>query len=124
VRVMTGLLANIEVKEDVCRAAASDASLLATDLADHLVSNGLAFREAHHVVGKAVAAAEAKGVSLDKLTPTQMAAIHPALNGYSADVFSLDRAMQRRTLPGSPGLTQVKQQLGRWKKILTSPKRR
>jgi hypothetical protein len=48
-----------------------------------------------------------------------MADIHPALKDYSADVFSLDRAMQRRNLPGSPGVKPVKQQLARWKKILS-----
>jgi argininosuccinate lyase len=119
VRVMTGLIENIEVNQNVCHAAASDSSLLATDLADHLVGKGLPFREAHHAVGKAVAAAEARGVALDQLTPAELAAVHPALNGYSADVFQLDRAMERRALLGAPGRRQVNQQLARWQKILT-----
>jgi argininosuccinate lyase len=118
VRVMTGLIENIEVKEDVCRAAASDVSLLATDLADHLVRAGIPFRDAHHIVGKAVAAAEAAGVALDKLSPEQLAAIHPALDKSTKSVFALDRAMDQRTIPGSPGRAQVKQQLDRWQEIL------
>jgi argininosuccinate lyase len=118
VRVMTGLIENIEVKEDVCRAAASDVSLLATDLADHLVRTGIPFRDAHHIVGKAVAAAEAAGVALDKLSPEQLAAIHPALDKSAKSVFALDRAMDQRTILGSPGRAQVKQQIDRWQEIL------
>jgi argininosuccinate lyase len=124
VRVMIGLIENVEVKEEVCRAAASDPSLLATDLADHLVRNGLPFREAHHLVGKAVAAAEAHGVAIDRLTAAQLCSIHPALNGFSADIFKLDAAMQRRELTGAPGARQVKEQLARWRKVLKGAERR
>ena len=41
--------------------------LLATDLADFLVSKGLPFRQAHHVVGELVGLAESKGVSLTEI---------------------------------------------------------
>src|SRR6185503_13696998 len=110
VRVMTGLIANIDVNENICRAAASDPLLLATDLADQLVREGIPFRQAHHIVGKAVALAEQHGIPLDKLSSAELAKIDPALKTCSGDVFSLDRAMERRAGIGAPGARQIKQQ--------------
>ena len=47
---------------DRMRAAAAAGHSTATDLADWLAGEGVPFREAHHIAGRAVAAAEAKGV--------------------------------------------------------------
>ena len=71
-----------------------------------------------------MAVAEAKGVSIDRLAAAERAAIHPALKGSLADVFSLDKAMRRRPLEGSPGADLVREQLARWKKVLDGSKRR
>ena len=64
------------------RAAAGGGYSTATDLADWLVrSLGMPFREAHHVTGRIVAAAEAKGLPLDKLPLAAMQAVEPAHHG-------------------------------------------
>ncbi len=55
--IFTEMLGNIEVNGDACARAAADPLLLATDLADWLVRKGVPFREAHHLVGSAVALA-------------------------------------------------------------------
>ena len=56
--VTAGALDGAEIKEENCRFAASDPLLLATDLADYLVEQGVPFRQAHHVVGSLVARSE------------------------------------------------------------------
>ena len=62
------------------RAAAGAGFSTATDLADWLVRVlGLPFREAHHVTGRIVAAAEAKGVTLEKLPLAAMQAVEPRI---------------------------------------------
>ena len=48
-------------------AAATMGYTTATDLADYLVRQGLAFRDAHEVVGRAVAHAVAGGVALEQV---------------------------------------------------------
>ena len=58
--VTAGALDGAVINEDQCRAAASDPLLLATDLADYLVEQGVPFRQAHHVVGALVSLAEEK----------------------------------------------------------------
>ena len=50
------------------RAAADNPALGATDLAEEMVRGGMAFRSARGSVGRAVRAAEAKGVSLRELS--------------------------------------------------------
>ena len=52
--VMPGLVMGLEFDTERMRAAAQDAALGATDLAEELVRGGLPFRTAHELVGKLV----------------------------------------------------------------------
>ncbi len=54
-RAFADMLPAIQVREESMRTAARDGFSTATDLADYLVRKGLAFRDAHEVVGLAVA---------------------------------------------------------------------
>lgn len=103
-----------------CRAAVADPALLATDLADYLVERGVAFREAHHVVGKLVGLAEAQACALDKLADKDVLPIHPKLAADWREVFNLERALSRRERPGMPGPKQIAERLAYWKTILAS----
>jgi argininosuccinate lyase len=98
----------MEIRTDRCRAAASDPMLLATDLADWLVKQGVPFRHAHELVGKAVAESIATGVPLDQL---DLPAIDPAYTADAKSVFSLDRALAARTNPGAPNPENVKAEI-------------
>ena len=118
VRLMGAMLANTTVKPEVCRAAAADPLLLATDLADYLVRKGLPFRQAHHVVGAAVALAEREGRALDCLTLAEFRGISDRFEPDVREIFDLDRAMARRTLTGSPGTREVKRQIRSWQRRL------
>ncbi|MBI3880664.1 MAG: argininosuccinate lyase [Verrucomicrobia bacterium] len=118
VRLMAAMLNHTTVKADVCRAAASDPQLLATDLADYLVKQGLPFRQAHHVVGAVVAFAEKAGRPLNQVSVAEFQKISPKFGPDVRTVFDLKRAMQRRTLTGAPGTSEVKKQLARWKNLL------
>ena len=117
-RLMGAMVSHTDVRSERCAFAAADPTLLATDLADFLVSKGTPFRRAHHLVGAAVAAAERLGKPLNKLTAEEWLAIHPAFGPGTTAVFDLRRAMSRRNLIGAPGPQQVARQLRRWQKIL------
>ena len=116
--VLAGTLGGAKVKPARCAAAVADPALLATDLADYLVERGVPFREAHHVVGAVVKAAETAGVPLNELPTAKVRAIHPKLGDDWAAVIDLKRAMAKRTGTGMPGPAQVKRQLARWRKRL------
>ncbi len=120
--VLAGTVAGLEINEGRCREAASDPLLLATDLADHLVENGVPFREAHHAVGALVACAEKAGVSLPELTNDQAHSAHEACLSLGSDwreVFDLDRAFSRRDKPGMPGPKQVASRISHWENLLS-----
>ena len=114
--VNTEMIAAMELREDHCRAAASDPMLLATDLADYLVKKGVPFRHAHELVGKAVAEAIATKTPLDQL---DLAAIDSAFGPDANAVFSLETALAARTNPGAPSISNVKSEIARRKSALT-----
>jgi argininosuccinate lyase len=117
-RLMAGMLDHTEVNEDVCRAAAGDPALLATDLVDHLVKRGMPFRRAHHAVGALVRFAEKAGKPLNRLTPAELRTVDAAFEADALQVFDLKRALARRNLVGSPGTREVRKQVRRWQKVL------
>jgi argininosuccinate lyase len=117
-RLMAAMFENTSVNADVCRCAASDPTLLATDLADYLVRKGMPFRQAHHVVGEVVARAEKKQRALNQLSLAELQLVDENFSSDVLEIFSLTKAMERRNLTGAPGTAEVRKQLARWRKQL------
>ncbi|MDB4295501.1 argininosuccinate lyase [Akkermansiaceae bacterium] len=111
-KVNTEMVAAMEINVEACEAAASDPMLLATDLADWLVKEGIPFRSAHELVGKAVAASVTSKTPLDELDLTQ---VDSAFTADASGVFSLQKALAARTNPGAPSVENVKAQITRWR---------
>jgi len=118
VRLMAAMLDNTRAVPEMCRAAAADPLLLATDLADYLVLKGMPFRQAHHVVGSVVGLAEKWGRPLNQLSLAEFQGVDSTFQADVMGVFDLAKAMKRRTLTGAPGTAEVKAQLKRWTKNL------
>ena len=114
-KVNTEMIADMAVNVDACEAAASDPLLLATDLADYLVKNGVPFRNAHELVGQAVAASVESKTPLDQLDLSQISEHYGA---DAKDVFSLQTALAARTNPGAPSVENVKAEVARWRDSL------
>ena len=117
---MAAMLENTKVNAAVCHAAASDPTLLATDLVDYLVLKGMPFRQAHHTVGAVVALAEEASKPLNRLSPAELESVDPNLRADALQVFDLKKAMARRNLIGAPGTKEVRKQLARWGKLLSA----
>ncbi|HTZ21256.1 MAG TPA: argininosuccinate lyase [Opitutaceae bacterium] len=116
--VLAGALAGLAVNRERCTAAVSDPALLATDLADYLVTKGVPFRGAHHAVGAVVKLATKNSVRLDQLPLEEVQKINPAFGADWTGVFNLERAMAKRAGTGMPGPVQMKRQFARWTKVL------
>ncbi|MEE3178572.1 MAG: argininosuccinate lyase, partial [Verrucomicrobiota bacterium] len=110
------MIAAMEINEKRCRQAAGDPVLLATDLADYLVRKGIPFREAHEIVGKAVATAEKQDTPLDHL---DLPAISEAFGTDAGEVFDLETALRSRTNPGAPSIENVRGEIDRWQAHLS-----
>jgi len=116
--VLAGVVGGLKFNAERCAAAVADPALLATDLADYLVSRGVPFREAHHAVGAAVRLAEKNTVRLDHLPTAELQKINPAFGADWGQVFNLQRALEKRIGPGMPGPKQIAKQFNRWEKLL------
>ena len=118
VPILATMLRDTAVNAKACAAAVNDPSLLATDLVDWLVLEGMPFRKAHHVVGKLIALAEAKKKRLNQLTPAQLKQVDKKLTKDALKVFDLKTAMANRTVIGAPGKAELKRRLAYWNKFL------
>lgn len=116
VRITAAMLQHTTVNKASCARAASDPALLATDLADYLVKKGMAFRQAHHVVGSVVALSEKNGKPLNELSLEDLQSIDKTFADDAVHVFDLKRAMGKRNIVGAPGTKEVARQIGNWKK--------
>jgi len=81
--VMTQLLLNTSFNEDKINIQLQDECLYATDIADHLVSNKVAFKEAHAIVGRLISTKLKKGISLLDMNDKALKTFHPSLTKAS-----------------------------------------
>ena len=109
--VTAGAVATLHVNVARMAEAAGDPMLLATDLAEALVREGVPFREAHEVVGRVVAHCVEKDVGLRTLSRADLQAFHPAFPAGADELLSLERAIEERALPGGTARARVEEAL-------------
>ncbi len=97
----------IEAKADNMRVAAKRGFSTATDLADYLVKKGVAFRDAHEIVGKAVAFGVAESRDLSEMTTEELAGFSDVIGEDVFDVLTLDGSVQARNHLGGTAPEQV-----------------
>ncbi len=106
-QVARGMIATLVFDVPRLRAAIDSGYLVATELADYLVTKGVPFREAHDVAGHLVRTASARGVELAALSLDELRAGHPAFDADVASWLDPVRAVDRRDVPGGPARAQV-----------------
>jgi len=109
IAAMTGMTQTATFDTVRMRAAASAGHATATDLADWLVRDaGVPFREAHHIVGRAVRLAETCGVELAALPLEDLVAIDARIDARVYDVLSVEASVASRTSFGGTAPDQVR----------------
>ncbi|MCW5656718.1 MAG: argininosuccinate lyase [Burkholderiaceae bacterium] len=117
-RIMAEMVGGIRVKPDAMRAAALKGYATATDLADHLVKEGVPFRDAHEVVAHAVKLALARGVDLAELPLAELRALHPSIGDDARDALTLEGSLNSRAVRGGTAPAQVRAQIERHRRRL------
>jgi len=116
---MAAMVADLTAQPDKMRAACEPGYPTATDLADWVVRVlKKPFREAHHIAGSIVKAAETKGITLDKLPLADMQAIEPAMTQDVFKVLTPEASVASRMSLGGTAPARVKEQLHHWRSIL------
>ncbi len=115
VRAMTGLLSSIAFNAEAMAAAADAPTSAATDLAEHLVAQGMPFRDAHAVVGDLVRRSLDGEASLVDLVRAD-----PRLGNDAAELLATGIPVTRRTTPGGAGPEPVAAQLEQFRARLNA----
>jgi argininosuccinate lyase len=116
--VMTGVVKGLQFDVERLKKAVGEGYLVATELADYLVTKGVPFRRAHDVAGALVRKALARGVELAELS---LADMKDEAAEFEADVKDwLDplRAVDRRDVPGGPARARIQAEIERLEKEL------
>ncbi len=117
---MEGMVRDLVPDAARMRAMAGEGFSTATDLADWLVrALGLPFRTAHHVTGRLVAKAEARGAALAELTLAEMQAEEPRITEAIYGVLSVEASIASRTSEGGTAPGNVREAAERWRRELS-----
>lgn len=112
---MAGMISDLEPNADAMRAAAGRGYSTATDLADWLVRElKMPFRDAHHVTGAIVKAAETKGIDLDQLSLEEMQKVEPRITKAVFSVLSVENSVKSRTSYGGTAPQNVAKMARQW----------
>ena len=117
-RAFSDLVPNLNVNREAMHASAKQGYATATDLADYLVNKGLAFRDAHEVVGSAVAYAIQKGKDLSEFTLQEMHAFDRRIEADVFDSLSLEGSVAARDMTGGTAPNQVRRQIANCRKLI------
>src|SRR5712672_3798112 len=112
---MTGMVRDMAPEVARMRAAAGQGYSTATDLADWLVQTlKMPFREAHHLTGRIVVAAEERRVALERLPLAAMQEVEPRITKDVFKVLSVERSVASRVSLGGTAPRNVTGQAKRW----------
>ena len=115
--VVEGVLAGVSF--DTARMAeACETYLLATDVADYLVSHGIPFREAHKVTGTLVRRALARSGGLFDVPAAELAAISPKLDEGLRALAGADESLAAKASEGGSAPGRVWEQLAQARALL------
>jgi len=115
--VFTWLIKTLKINATQMQQAMSGSYILATDLADYLVRNGLPFRQAHNVVGKLVRYAISKGKGFQELRLDEYRGFSPL---FADDVYviTVETSVAARSVIGGTAPEQVVAALLRARKLV------
>jgi argininosuccinate lyase len=116
--VFAGMLPGMQVKREQMRAAAERGYSTATDLADYLVRKGVAFRDAHEVVGRAVRLGIDTRRDLVKLSLEELKSFSPVIEADVFQVLSVEGSVAARNHTGGTAPAQVRAAIARARKAL------
>ena len=116
--LFTGMVSSMSFRKDVMEESAKKGFTNATDAADYLVNHGVAFRDAHGIIGQLVLLCIEKNISLDELSLEEYQAISPVFQEDIYEAISMKTCVEKRMTIGAPGAEAMKQVIEVYKKEL------
>ena len=100
--LFTGMLRTMHFNKEVMENSAKNGFTNATDAADYLVNHGVAFRDAHGIVGQLVLYCLEKNIALDDMTLEEYKAISPVFEEDIYEAISMETCVNKRMTIGAP----------------------
>ena len=116
--LFTGMVSSMSFRKDVMEESAKKGFTNATDAADYLVNHGVAFRDAHGIIGRLVLMCIEKDISLDELSLEEYKSVSPVFEADIYDAISMKTCVEKRMTIGAPGAEAMKQVIEIYKKEL------
>ncbi|MCQ2526970.1 MAG: argininosuccinate lyase [Lachnospiraceae bacterium] len=103
IHLFTGMIATMRFRKDRMAASAMNGFTNATDAADYLVGKGVAFRDAHKIIGELVLTCIDKGKSIEQMTLAELKEISNVFEEDLYEAVSLETCVEKRLTAGAPG---------------------
>lgn len=116
--LFTGMLRTMQFNVERMKDSARHGFTNATDAADYLVNHGVAFRDAHGIVGQLVLLCIEKGIALDELPIEEYQKISPVFEEDIYQAISMETCVNKRMTTGAPGKTAMKETLEIYRKYM------
>ena len=117
--LFTGMLRTMKFNNAVMENSAKNGFTNATDAADYLVNHGVAFRDAHGIVGQLVLYCIEKDIALDEMSLEEYKAISPVFEEDIYEAISMDTCVNKRMTIGAPGKEAMEKVIKIYEKYLT-----
>ncbi len=119
-RAFADMMPMITTNKEAMYQSAKQGFATATDLADYLVKRDLPFRDAHEVVGKAVAYCIEQGKDLSDCSLEEMKGFDNRIENDVFDVLTLEGSVRARNIMGGTAPEQVLIQVKTLKKLINN----
>ena len=116
IKMMSLLIKELKLNKEKIEIHLKKGYLLATELADYLVTKGIPFRKAHHIAGEIVLYAEKNGKALEKLKLEELEKFSKVIEKDIYEWLTIKNFFKRREIFGGTGYLNVKEQIEKAKK--------
>lgn len=118
IALFNGMLATMKFNKEKMSSSASKGFTNATDAADYLVNNGVAFRDAHGIIGELVLLCIDKGISLDELPLDEYKKISPVFKEDIYEAISIKTCVEKRITLGAPSRESMEKVIQEYQKLV------
>ena len=112
------MIATMRFNKDTMAKSATRGFTNATDAADYLVKHGMAFRDAHTVIGTLVLKCIEQNKSIDEMSLDELKDICELFEEDIYEEISLKTCVEKRLTTGAPGIKQMENIIAGYKKYL------
>jgi len=118
IQLFSGMLDTMSFNKENMYRSANNGFTNATDAADYLVNHGVAFRDAHGIIGQIVLYCIDKGIAIDDMSLEELKNICPAFEEDIYDAISMETCVNKRLTHGACSKTSMEQAISRYDEFL------